>query len=1083
LLSILETCRPRSDLLAGMFNPEVFTASLGPVLRYYRGDSQAGISVYNNADFFFREATFPTDGLCQTLRRVFARIQGDMGASSLIRLETAFGGGKTHTLIACTHLAFRGKELKEAVEGILDVDLLPNPGEVAVVGIMGDEIPVRKTKGHAIIPYTLWGEIAYQIGGEALYREIEDDATSFAAPGMPYFDKVFGDRKVLIMLDELAQYAARLEAAQPNQGAAQLAAFLMTLSNYARSRPGIAIVLTLASVQNAFSRQTKMLTQVVSDVLGEAVSEDEAIGIGERGFREVTDVVSRGAFSVTPVQAGELSLVLAKRLFESIDRNAAEATADAYMEMYRKVSSWLPDEAISDAFRDRMIATYPFHPTLIDFLNRKLAGAEQFQGTRGVLRVLALAVRSLWQKKQPVPMIHICHLDMREQEVVDEILSRTQSVDLMFVLNTDVGSTGTKTLEAGRSNAELADQENPHPEGYPYHELTWKTVFLNSLVGREEGLNSRIFGVTEAEALFQVSFPGLSPAQVRAALEKITEKAYYLKFEQGRFFASEDPTINSVLSRIRRSLRVEEVSKFIDDRAAKAVVTSGGIFQIYRDVSRPEDLPDNVGKPVLGLVKPTAGTINVQEMITTCGGHRPRLQQNLIFLLVPESVTVEGLEDGEQVVFELPRYGLEAQTTLQRVEDIARQVLAMNRLLADPQHYGINSRVLNDPELRRRHSEREQSLNHAIVQLYSRVYYSSAADGRIRSKEVRSASVEGGTALVETIRAKLIEDGEMIPAGKVTQTTLQQLKDLFFSSIQDTVMVSKLRENFCCLRRWPVLERPDVLDQIVRAGVENGEWCLFRMSDDGEDLKEFYHQQTGVPFQVRPVDPGYGLVTVPGARQRGWLVDRKSADPVRLSQEITGLVAAKGRVSVSDVTEEIQRKYTDIAKTDVHDIVINLVRERKICAARPGDDSAEPQLIQDVGAQLYTPREDDLLLSTDQAKRLGWGPPDAQKPWQWKGSDVQRLLPLLRRIGSLYSRGGKTYVRSMELFALQVKGGGRLTVRLEDAPPSTMKMLGEWFEVLHGLVESDPDTEAMLELENHDEHCPFVQELKRIKPE
>jgi len=67
--------------------------------------------------------------------------------------------------------------------------------------------------------------------------------------------------------------------------------------------------------------------------------------------------------------------------------------------------------------------------------------------------------------------------------------------------------------------------------------------------------------------------------------------------------------------------------------------------------------------------------------------------------------------------------------------------------------------------------------------------------------------------------------------------------------------------------------------------------------------------------------------------------------------------------------------------------------------------------------------------------------------------------------------------------ALQVKGGGRLTVRLENASPSTMKMLGEWFEVLHGLVESDPDTEAMLELEDYDEHCPFVQELKRIKPE
>ncbi|MBC7078608.1 MAG: DUF499 domain-containing protein, partial [Synergistales bacterium] len=358
-----------------------------------------------------------------------------------------------------------------------------------------------KPKGNALVPYTLWGEIAYQIGGEKLYREVEEDANSPAAPGKTYFDQVFGGRKALIMLDELAQYAARLEAARP-EGASQLAAFLMALHGYARNHPGIAVVLTLASASDAFARQTEYLARLVSEVKGEEVSQHDALNIGEKAVRGVASVVARDAVQVTPVHAGEISSVLAKRLFESVDRDAAVATAEAYMDMYRRNASLLPDEASREGLKDRMVATYPFHPTLVDFLNRKLAASENFQGTRGVLRVLSLAVRDIWEKRRPVPMIHACHLNLRSPLVVNEILGRTGSSDLMFVLNADIGVVGTDTLEGGASNAELLDRGNLHPEGHPLFEYTWKTVFLHSLVGREEGLESKIFGLTEAEALF-----------------------------------------------------------------------------------------------------------------------------------------------------------------------------------------------------------------------------------------------------------------------------------------------------------------------------------------------------------------------------------------------------------------------------------------------------------------------------------------------------------------------------------------------------------------------------------------------------
>ena len=196
--SILSACTPRQDILTGTFNPEIFTASISAVLNHYAGKGSGVHEMYTDAEQFFGECTYPTDGLKTVLSEVFARIGGDNSVPAIHRLETAFGGGKTHTLIACTHIGHRGRELAAVTGDILPPDLLPEAGGVQVVGIAGDELPVHKTKGAKLIPYTLWGEIAYQIGGEALYRQVEDEAASYAAPARAYMDAVFGGRKVLI---------------------------------------------------------------------------------------------------------------------------------------------------------------------------------------------------------------------------------------------------------------------------------------------------------------------------------------------------------------------------------------------------------------------------------------------------------------------------------------------------------------------------------------------------------------------------------------------------------------------------------------------------------------------------------------------------------------------------------------------------------------------------------------------------------------------------------------------------------------------------------------------------------------------
>ncbi len=357
--TIYQACKPRDDLILGSFNPEIFTASLSSVFEFYQGRATAASAVYTDAAVFFGQATYPTNGLRQVIGDVFRRLSGDLSAPAVHRLETGFGGGKTHTLIGLTHIAKLGTSLRGISDLLLDPSLLPSPEEVSVVGIVGDELPVQEVKGTRIQPYTLWGELAFQVGGEAMYRALGSEATSFSAPGKEFMKEVFVGRKVLVMLDEMAQYATRLEAARPN-GSEQLQAFLMTLLNYAQSNAGLSVVITLSGSQDAFSRQAKSLKQLVTKVSGKEVSEDEALALAYKAADGTNSVVARAATTVVPVAAAELSSLLSRRLFSSIDNAAADETAKRFADAYKGSASYLPGYAASEDYTGRVRAYFPF---------------------------------------------------------------------------------------------------------------------------------------------------------------------------------------------------------------------------------------------------------------------------------------------------------------------------------------------------------------------------------------------------------------------------------------------------------------------------------------------------------------------------------------------------------------------------------------------------------------------------------------------------------------------------------------------------------------------------------------------------
>jgi hypothetical protein len=1071
---IIKTCEPRKDIIEGSFNPEIFTASISQVASAYSGQRSAIDSIYTDAEAFFREATFPTEGLCRVVRDVMGRLNGDSSKSAIHRLETAFGGGKTHTLIALTHLGYRGSEIAAAAKDVIESNLLQPAGSIDVVAIACDEMPVIAPSGDKVLAYTLWGEIALKLAGEQFYQDHLKEVTSEAFPGQYFLERMFEGRKVLLMLDELAQYATRYEAAHIG-GGEQISAFLMALLGYARTHSGVSVVLTLASQSDAFQGQTGMLQGVLSSTLGRQVDEEEAAALAQRASQSIMSVVKRDATTTVPVRPTEISRVLARRLFTNISEVEAEETATIYMEMYQRSGAQLPDSVSRDDYKKSISANYPFHPSFIAYLTNKLASSESFQGTRGVLRVLAMAIRTIWQQRMTIPLIHTSHLNMANPDLADELIGRTGANDLLTVLNADVGGADSDHLEMGTSVAQRLDRSNPHPQGLPLYEWTWKTVFLHSLVGRGDGLSSNVFGITFADALLEVAMPSMPPSQVETALKAIANEAYYLRAQDGRYYAHTDPTEARIVSTIKQGLLPDDVSEQLIVVARKVVSHNSPTFQVAQDVSAPEHIPDRTGRPVLAIIRLDAHKIDPTDMVTTSGNGQPRLEQNNVFLLTPETVHIAGDTWSEERV-------KKSLYRKERLNDLARTVIAMRRLQNKPEDYGMSATKLQDSGFTAKLREREQALLTSIAQAYDTILFSGAS-GQVAQKSIKQAGGEGGASVDEEIRRVLTDEGELITNdAATTQAMLLQLGKLFFDSISQTPSLEQIRNQFNQNRRWPILDTPRVLEQIIRNGVEKGHWCVYRMdSDESTKPGHFYSRETGVlPLDVNLTDRGWKIVSESGAKQRGW---NPEAEPAveQVKQWVEQVIKQEPCSKVKEVIAKVQEQHGNVKNATVLEAVDNIVQSGRVYtfeAKEPGPIE-HPHLIYGSSAMFYQTQEDDMLITPALAAEKGWiQPEDTRFTKQGHGLAIA-LHKQLNKISSLYSRGATTQPDVLRLAMLELPDGGKLNLDLIKATPKDMKALSELFDVLADLTSIGNESQAVIDIQNPSEDCPFFNLVKQ----
>jgi outer membrane protein TolC len=611
---------PHSDIREGRLDESVFAANIWAVRQNHAP------TTYLDPEQFFAK-TYLTGGLSKILKKAGKALCGTTEAGDrIVSLQTAFGGGKTHTQVALWHLA-RHPDVLRSSASCAEVrealgDLIPKePCNVAVFTSQTCDATQGRRTPEGIRTRTLWGELALQLGGADLYRLIEANDQSRAVPQGLFVEILRQAAPCLILLDELADYCVGAMAVPVGHGtlADQTVSFVQQLTESAAQAPGAVIVATLPASH----------LEVASSDKGQ-----EILSRLEKRF-------GRMSADLKPVADEEVNEVVRRRLFEKLGEPAAHAqVADVFLKLYQAHKNEVPQEASKAAYRDRILSAYPFHPSLIDTLYLRWGSHNDFQRTRGVLRLLASLVGDLWQQRettrQTQPLIQPCHVRWTI-DALRAALTRLWGATYDSVVAADV--------IGDKANAVAVDEER----GREYaDERVAQGVAAAVLLGSFGGQGERA-GFSSKEIRLSAGRPDLNWGYADGALLALEEKAFYLHNaaagSQGkRYWFGTKPTLTKLLVQYRGQFTGQDFDAEIIETLqtqTKGLKTDPAPWKVL--VNPQADLPEQ--KVLTLLIMPPdcvwgddsifGGSRGRVKELSERWGSKDRLYRNTLLFLLP----------------------------------------------------------------------------------------------------------------------------------------------------------------------------------------------------------------------------------------------------------------------------------------------------------------------------------------------------------------------------------------------------------------------------------------------------------------
>jgi hypothetical protein len=411
-MGVLSACTPRRDVLEGELDDAIFAADFGHVI------SGNAPKVYQDAKTFFQN-THPAKHLKKLVQMVFQRLAHPKEEGATVRLSTGFGGGKTHTLMALWHLSNHIQDFE------LGTELLPaagRPSQVTAAAVDARQagVPIFAIHGARQIK-SLWGEIFHQLGKEKGLEILGPADNAEGSPSESQLEAVFPTGPVLILLDELVVYMAKLS----DRGQGNLLGFLNSLAAVVKRRPQTMLLITDPAGQVAYAPEAAQL----GDALNKAAA-------------KLDDVLGRRVDTDFDPIGPEAPRVIARRLFEKVNPPAAQKTAALFHSLYQRVSQdhpgILPTFAATMDYARRLEECYPFHPRLMDTAQDRLGALQQFHKSRGVLRLFARILRDVWEANEDLELITAGDLNWSSPRIQADLLHRLNKDSFKAAISADV---------------------------------------------------------------------------------------------------------------------------------------------------------------------------------------------------------------------------------------------------------------------------------------------------------------------------------------------------------------------------------------------------------------------------------------------------------------------------------------------------------------------------------------------------------------------------------------------------------------------------------------------------------------------
>ena len=840
-----EVVSPHQDVASGRYQQAEFAADLWQV---HLGE---GSPEYLDPSEFFRR-TYLTDSLKQLLGGAVQRLAG-MGGDPVVQLQTNFGGGKTHSMLALYHL-FSGTTVSElsgmdAIMQETEVAALPSVNRVVLVGNrISPGNPVSKADGTEV--RTLWGEIAWQlgqaVGGEAearrAYERVRADDERATNPGDALRELLNEYGPSLILIDEWVAYARQLhdEGDLPAGSFETQFTFAQALSESAKLAKNCLLAISLPASDSMDSPH--------------AEADDVEVGglRGRAALSRLRNVIGRVDSSWRPASAEESFEIVRRRLFQPIVDPANFATRDnvarAFCDLYRTSHQEFPPECVEADYEKRVRAAYPIHPEVFERLYSDWSTLQSFQRTRGVLRLMAAVIHSLWEKGDRNPLILPANVPLDDPRVQFE-LTRYLPDNWVPVIERDIDGANSLPLRL--------DGEVPNLGKYGACRRVARSIYLGSApipAAANQGIEDR-------RIKLGCVIPGEPAAVFGDAMRRLGSTATYLYQDGARYWYSTQPTVANLAEGRAEEYRRnrDPVNQEIEKRLRADLSSRGDFNRVHVLPASGHDVQDDqdASLVVLGPAYPhtrEGGTngkdIKAEESkskavaaansILESRGNAPRLFRNALAFLAADDTRLQDLEDG------------------------VRRYLAWQSILADRDSLDLPPHQVRQAESQRTAADSAVAARIGETYQWLLVPVQATPQTNVEWQAIRLA---GQGPLAERASRRMRNDELLVTTFAGTRLRMELDRVPLWRG--EHVAVRQLVDDFARYSYLPRLKDPSVLLEAIRNGLALMTWeqDSFAYADGYDDSAGRYRGlQSGPRGALSDDDPG--LVVHPQVARR-----------------------------------------------------------------------------------------------------------------------------------------------------------------------------------------------------------------------